>query len=65
MRGVTKDRNAEENWVACAVCLNQSGKRVKMATIIKGYAVCEDHIDIVSAPGFDVYMLRTDRRKAL
>jgi len=48
------------NYVACCVCLNLQGDRIPMVTIVKGYAVCEEHIQLVSAPGFDIFRLRSD-----
>jgi hypothetical protein len=28
----------------CVVCLFKKGKNVKAVTLVKGYAVCEDHL---------------------
>jgi len=48
------------NYAACCVCFNLTGKRVRMFTMVKGYAVCEEHVQLVSAPGFDIFRLRSD-----
>jgi hypothetical protein len=46
--------------VRCAICLNQ-GKRVEADTIVKGYAACSDHVELVSRPDFDIFTLLTRR----
>jgi hypothetical protein len=49
-------------FIACCICLNQRGERVPYSTIIKGYAVCDQHISLVSQPEFDIFMFGTGRR---
>ena len=49
-----------QNYCACCVCFILTGKRVKHLTVIKGYAVCADHVELVSAPGFDIFKLHSD-----
>jgi hypothetical protein len=48
------------NPCACCVCFILTGKRVPMITVVKGYAVCEAHVELASTPTFDVFRLRTD-----
>jgi hypothetical protein len=48
------------NFCACCVCFILMGKRVPMFTIIKGHAVCEEHMVLAAAPRFDVFRLRSD-----
>lgn len=48
--------------VGCVVCLQRSGERVEAVTVVNGYAACADHLDLVSAPGFDVWKLRKEGR---
>jgi hypothetical protein len=33
-----------------------------MATIVKGYAVCDEHVELVSRPDFDIFHLRGESR---
>lgn len=44
-------------FVACCICLNQRGERVPYVTVIHGYAVCEQHVSLVSQPEFDIFTL--------
>jgi hypothetical protein len=51
--------------INCAVCFNR-GKRTKddeELTIVKGYAVCADHVQLVSQPGFDIFSLLGGTKK--
>ena len=43
--------------ISCCVCLNR-GKRVSAVSVVKGYAVCSEHVDLVAKPGFDIFRLR-------
>lgn len=54
--------NAGENFISCAVCLNITGKRVRAATVVRGYAVCEGHAKIANDPKFDLASLGRERR---
>lgn len=38
------DRPIGGATVGCALCLNVSGRHVPATTIIRGYAVCADHV---------------------
>lgn len=51
-----KLRQIEEVSIHCAICLQQ-GKKVPAFTVIKSYAVCEAHVQLVSKPGFDIFNL--------
>jgi len=44
-------------FIACCICLNQRGVREPMTTIIKGYAVCDQHRSLVSQPEFDIFTI--------
>lgn len=46
--------------VHCAICLQQ-GKTKTAFTVVKGYAVCEPHVQLVSKQGFDIFQLQTQR----
>jgi hypothetical protein len=50
--------NDGENFIGCAVCLNITGKRVRAATVVKGYAVCEAHAKIAQEPKFELASFR-------
>jgi hypothetical protein len=46
--------------IHCAVCLNTRNPPWPQATtIINGYAVCDDHTELVSRPDFNIFTLRT------
>jgi hypothetical protein len=47
------------SFIACCICLNQTGERVPYITIIKGYAVCDHHRSLVSQPEFDIFTITT------
>lgn len=49
-----------ENKIHCAVCVNQ-GKMVAAITIVKGYASCAQHVELVSKPDFDIFQLKTSK----
>jgi hypothetical protein len=55
--GVARLKNPQEPFTACAICFTQRGERVPHTTIVKGYAVCAGHIDLVSQPEFDIFTL--------
>lgn len=59
----TNDRQdqSDKPTIRCCVCLNQ-GRRTAMATIVKGYAVCDEHVELVSRPDFDIFHLRGESR---
>ena len=46
--------------VHCCICLQQ-GKQVDYETVVHGYAVCAQHVELVSQPGFDIMSLLSDR----
>lgn len=56
------ENNDGENFIGCAVCLNITGKRVRAATIIRGYAVCEGHAKIANDSKFDLASFGRERR---
>jgi hypothetical protein len=60
-----KIRQPEKNWVACACCLNFFGERRKATTIVNGYAVCDEHITLVSQPGFELRPMEKRKRSAV
>lgn len=43
--------------IHCCVCLNQRKERLPATTIVKGYAVCDDHIELVGHTGFSIFKL--------
>jgi hypothetical protein len=53
---------APPGTIGCCLCLNIKGKRVAASTIVKGYAVCDDHIMVVAEPHFDI--MRLARRRS-
>jgi hypothetical protein len=63
MRGVAKDKinQPDENWTACSVCFVQKSKRVKAVCVINGLSACEDHVELVSQPTFNIIALGTRR----
>lgn len=46
----------------CAICLNQREQRVPATTIVRGYAVCDEHVELAGAPGFDIQKVRKGRQ---
>lgn len=46
-----------ETTIGCCVCLNVTGKHIPAASIINGYAVCEDHIAALSSEFSDFAQL--------
>ena len=52
-----KNPPPETPFTACCICLNQRGVREPMSTIIKGYAVCDRHVSLVSQPEFDIFTI--------
>ena len=51
------NRPRGESQIGCSVCLNISGKHIPAASIINGYAVCEDHIAALSSEFSDFAQL--------
>lgn len=51
--------------IGCCVCLNRGGKRVEATTVVKGYAVCANHVDLVSQPEFDIFAIGKQERRVL
>jgi hypothetical protein len=47
--------------IHCCVCLNQ-GRRVEFTTVVRGYAVCDAHVELASRPDFTIFSLVTERR---
>jgi hypothetical protein len=47
--------------IHCCVCLNQN-RWTPATTIIKGYACCDEHVELVSRPDFDIFHLRAEFR---
>ncbi len=50
-----------ENKIHCAICLNR-GKMVAAITVVKSYAVCKQHVELVSKPGFDIWQLHSEKK---
>lgn len=48
--------------IHCAVCLNMTADRVAASTVAAGYAVCEQHVKVVSVPGFSLFQMVKERR---
>lgn len=59
-----KLRQIDSVTIHCVVCLNQRGEAVPAFSVVKGYAVCELHVGLVSKPGFDVQHLGTQKKGA-
>jgi len=51
------NRPRGESQIGCSVCLNMSGKHIAAASIINGYAVCEDHVAALSSEFSDFAQL--------
>jgi hypothetical protein len=51
--------------IHCCICLNREAGRVQAVTIVKGYAVCEEHVELVSNPGFDIFKIKSQRKGAV
>jgi hypothetical protein len=54
---VNQPITAPPGVISCCLCLNIKGKRVPATTIVKGYAVCDDHVMVVAEPHFDLFRL--------
>jgi hypothetical protein len=52
-------------FIACAICLNQRGERVPHTTIVNGYAVCDQHVSLVSQPEFSIFTISAHPRNAV
>jgi hypothetical protein len=50
--------------ISCAICLNR-GQRTPATTLIKGYAVCDPHVSLVSQPEFDIFAIQAHPRNPL
>ena len=48
--------------IHCCCCLNLSGNAVPAETIVNGYAVCDEHVDLASHPKFDIFALKKEKR---
>jgi hypothetical protein len=58
-----KYRKIEEVTVHCCVCLNiDNSKQVPAFSVVKGYAVCESHVPLVSQPGFDIFSIQVKKQ---
>jgi hypothetical protein len=51
--------------IHCCICLNFSGDLIQAVTIIKGYAVCDEHVDLVSRGEFDIFKLGPRKKRAV
>jgi hypothetical protein len=49
---------SRQNFCACCVCFILTGKRVPHLTVIRGYAVCADHVELATKPEFNIFNLR-------
>lgn len=47
--------------IGCCVCLNIKGQRVAASTVVAGYAVCDEHIELAGRPDFSIWHLTTYR----
>jgi hypothetical protein len=54
--------SAPPGVISCCLCLNIKGKRVAATTIVKGYAVCDDHIQVAAEPRFDLFRMTRSSR---
>jgi hypothetical protein len=43
--------------IHCCLCLNGSQGRVPAVLLVKGYAVCDTHVDVIRKPDFDFIKL--------
>jgi hypothetical protein len=51
--------------IHCAICLNiRKGKdsQTPATTTIRGYSVCDAHVELASRPDFTIFSLVTERR---
>jgi hypothetical protein len=48
--------------IHCCICLNQKGTLIAASTVVKGYAVCAEHVDLVSRPDFDIHRIKAASR---
>jgi hypothetical protein len=51
--------------IGCAVCLNIKGDRRQATTIVSGFAVCDEHVELASHPEFSIWRLRHRGRGAV
>jgi len=49
--------SAPPGVIHCCICLNQRKDRLPATTIVGGYAVCDEHIELAGAPGFSIFKL--------
>lgn len=52
---------APPNTIGCCICLNQQRKRLAATTVVSGYAVCDEHVELAGAPGFSIHKIRGDQ----
>jgi hypothetical protein len=43
--------------IGCCICINQKKRRISATTVVKGYAVCDEHVELVSNPDFNIFAL--------
>lgn len=55
---VNKLIQPDENWVACAACFVQKTVRVKAKYTANGYSCCEQHLELVCQPGFQLAKMK-------
>ena len=48
----------QQPFIGCAVCLNIKAHRTPATNIIKGYSVCDEHVDLADRPGFNIFNLK-------
>jgi hypothetical protein len=54
---------ASVHFISCAVCLNLKGLRCQADTVVKGYSVCDEHVELVSNPNFNIATLKPQDKK--
>lgn len=60
--GTGEPITAPPGAISCCICLNQRGKRLPATTIVSGYAVCDEHVELAGAPGFSIHKIRGEQR---
>lgn len=48
--------------IHCCVCLNQRKERLAATTIVSGYAVCDEHIELAGSPKFSIFNLGSSKK---
>lgn len=64
---VAKKTEGSGGDIHCCVCINRGkfGRDPRGITVVKGYAACPDHIELVSHPAFDVMNAAHETRRSV